>query len=102
VLCAARIRGIARQYVSNSWLLEEISEERSIQGDDVLSQSVRRLFRERLALKSELEEFPIQLRAKFLLENRRGPVSTAGQYLSPGLVIWLERSYGVVGHADLR
>jgi hypothetical protein len=85
-------------------MLAEIAEKRSIQDDESLSKSVSALLRGRLSLQSELEAIPTELRgwrAKFLLDNRRGPISTAAQYLSPGLAIWLARTYDVVGHINL-
>jgi hypothetical protein len=40
-------------------------------------------------------------RADFLLQNRRSALSTPGQLLTPGLVIWLRRTYGVTGDTGL-
>jgi hypothetical protein len=86
-------------YVGNNPALEEISQALS-HGDPLVAASVSRLAQSRAALVAELGNFPAELRrwrADFLLQNRRSALSTPGQLLTPGLVIWLRRTYGVTG-----
>ena len=93
----------AWEYVGNNPLLDQISQALEVR-DPAIARNVAELSRRRAALISELDNVPSELRrwrAEFFLQNRKSALSTPSQLLTPGIAIWLRRTYGVTGDAGL-
>lgn len=93
----------AWEYVGNNPVLDDICKALA-KDDPIVARSVMQLARSRAALAVEMGKVSQEMRrwrAEFLLQNRRSATSNPGQLLTPGITIWLRRTYGVTGDAGL-